>query len=143
MDSSYRNGLMVSTRTHGIDIDSWYSIGTLESDKYERAECCPYAGFFILLNRIYLDIEFPYCRNKQIMFAMQHFILTSKHFEKPSETTSNTSSLSSKTFLLFISFILFFHMSNLGTGLTYNGLYAICNKYFHSPDSREVLSQVH
>ena len=39
---------------------------------------------FILLNGIYLDSEFPDCRNKHIMFAMQHFILTTKRFEKPS-----------------------------------------------------------
>ena len=31
--------------THGIDINSWYSIGTPESHTYERAECYPYAGF--------------------------------------------------------------------------------------------------
>ena len=30
----------------GIDLDSWYSISTLESHTYKRAECCPYAGFF-------------------------------------------------------------------------------------------------
>ena len=39
---------------------------------------------FILLNGIYLDSEFPDCRNKHIMFAMQHFILATKRFEKPS-----------------------------------------------------------
>ena len=32
--------------THGIDLDTWYSIGTTESHTYERAECCPYAEFF-------------------------------------------------------------------------------------------------
>ena len=32
--------------THGIDLNSWYSIGTSESHTYERAECYPYAGFF-------------------------------------------------------------------------------------------------
>ena len=47
------------------------------------------------------------------------------------------------TFLLFISFILFFHISNLVIGLTYIGLYGICNKYFHYPGSRDVLSPVH
>ena len=31
--------------THGIDLDRWYSIGTLELHMYERAKCCPYAGF--------------------------------------------------------------------------------------------------
>ena len=31
--------------THGIDLNSWYSIDTPESHMYERAECCPYAGF--------------------------------------------------------------------------------------------------
>ena len=30
---------------HGME--SWYSIGTPESHTYERAKCCPYAGFFI------------------------------------------------------------------------------------------------
>ena len=53
-DSWYRQGLMVQTRTHGIDkthgidSDSWYRIGTPESHNYERAECYPYAGFFIV-----------------------------------------------------------------------------------------------
>ena len=32
--------------THGIDLDTWYSIGTPESHTYERAQCCPYAEFF-------------------------------------------------------------------------------------------------
>ena len=31
---------------HGIDLDIWHSISTPESHTYERAECCPYAGFF-------------------------------------------------------------------------------------------------
>ena len=64
MDSWYRNRPMVQTwthgidmhswnrhgcidNTHGIDLDIWYSIGTPESHTYERAECCPYAGFFL------------------------------------------------------------------------------------------------
>ena len=33
--------------THGNDSDSWYRIGTPESHAYERAECYPYAGFFL------------------------------------------------------------------------------------------------
>ena len=32
--------------THGIELDSWYSIGTSKSHTYKRAECYPYAGFF-------------------------------------------------------------------------------------------------
>ena len=36
--------------THGIDLDSWYRIGIPESHTHERAECYPYAGFFIFLN---------------------------------------------------------------------------------------------
>ena len=32
--------------THGIDLNSWYSIDTPELHTYERAECYPYAGFF-------------------------------------------------------------------------------------------------
>ena len=32
--------------THGIDLNSWYSIGTSESHTNERAECYTYAGFF-------------------------------------------------------------------------------------------------
>ena len=41
---------MVKTWTHGIintngiDLDSWYRIGTPESHMIERAECCPYAA---------------------------------------------------------------------------------------------------
>ena len=41
-----KKGTKYQTETHGIDINSWYSIGTPESDLYERAECYPYAGFF-------------------------------------------------------------------------------------------------
>ena len=33
------------TTTHGKDLASLYSIGTLESHTYEKAECCPYARF--------------------------------------------------------------------------------------------------
>ena len=32
--------------THGIDLNSRYSIGTSESHTYKRAECYPYAGYF-------------------------------------------------------------------------------------------------
>ena len=35
--------------TRGIDLGSWYRIGTPESHTYERAECYPYAGFFFKL----------------------------------------------------------------------------------------------
>ena len=34
---------IIPTWTHGIDLDSWYSICTLESHAYERTECCPFA----------------------------------------------------------------------------------------------------
>ena len=44
-------------KTHGIDSDSWYIIGTPESHTYERAECYPYAGFFLKHYTIY-DIFF-------------------------------------------------------------------------------------
>ena len=43
---------MVYTRTHGIDnthgndLDSWYRIGTPESQMYERADYYPFKGFF-------------------------------------------------------------------------------------------------
>ena len=33
--------------THGIDFDSLYSIGTSKSSMYKRAECYPYARFFL------------------------------------------------------------------------------------------------
>ena len=59
--------------THGIDLDSWYRIGTTESHTYERAECYLYAGFLFnnysllryplkLTNRIenLLFISFPF-----------------------------------------------------------------------------------
>ena len=36
---------MVLHKTHVIDLNSWYSIGTPESYPDERAECCPCAGF--------------------------------------------------------------------------------------------------
>ena len=39
--------------THGIDLNSWYSIGTPESHMYERAECYPYAEFFKTLFNTY------------------------------------------------------------------------------------------
>ena len=32
--------------THGIDLDSWYRIGALETHTYKRAACCKYARFF-------------------------------------------------------------------------------------------------
>ena len=35
--------------TNGIDLDSWYGIGTPESHMYERAECCPYTEFSPLM----------------------------------------------------------------------------------------------
>ena len=52
MDSWYWQRLMICTWTYGIDnthgivLNSWYSIRTSESHTYERAECCPYAGLF-------------------------------------------------------------------------------------------------
>ena len=33
-------------KTHGIDSDLGYSIGTPESQTYERAECCRMQDFF-------------------------------------------------------------------------------------------------
>ena len=51
LDSCYR-----CTWGHGIDLDtgySWYSVGTLESHTYNRAECYPYAGLKkYIFNRI-------------------------------------------------------------------------------------------
>ena len=53
MDSWYWQRLMVWTQTygidntHGIELNSWYSIGTPESYTYKRAECCPYEGIFL------------------------------------------------------------------------------------------------
>ena len=52
MDSWYWQRFMAWTKTygidniHGIDLNSWYGIGTSESHTYERAEWYPYAGFF-------------------------------------------------------------------------------------------------
>ena len=43
--SGQRQGLMVWKRTHGIDktddidLDSWYRVGTPESQTYKRAKC--------------------------------------------------------------------------------------------------------
>ena len=54
MKSWYRHGLMVQTwthgieYTHGIDSDSWYSVGTPESHTYKRAKGFPYAEFFVM-----------------------------------------------------------------------------------------------
>ena len=51
MDSWYLQRLMVWTEAYGIDnangidLNSWYSIGTPESNTYDRAECCSYVGF--------------------------------------------------------------------------------------------------
>ena len=56
MDPWYWQRLMVwiwtyvIDNTHGVDLDSWYSIGTPESHKYEKAECCPFAGFFMTVS---------------------------------------------------------------------------------------------
>ena len=41
--------------THGIDLNSWYSIGTSELHTYERAKCYPYAGFF------FVKVQFGVC----------------------------------------------------------------------------------
>ena len=35
-------------KNHFIDMDSWYSIGTSESDIYEMAKCCHMLDFFKL-----------------------------------------------------------------------------------------------
>ena len=59
MDPWYRHGLMVFAKTHGIDnthgidLNSWYNIGTPKSHTYERVECYPYAGFLF----IKVDVE--------------------------------------------------------------------------------------
>ena len=53
MDSQYWQRLMVWIQTHGvdnthgIDLNSWYSIGTTKSHTYKRAQCCPYEEFFL------------------------------------------------------------------------------------------------
>ena len=58
MDSLCKHGLLVYTWTHGIDIihgiesDSWYSIGTNGSHTNERIKCCLYAGFFGTISKI-------------------------------------------------------------------------------------------
>ena len=55
MDSWFWQRLMVWTytydidNTHGIDLNSWYSIGTPESQTYKRAECYPYAKLFLMV----------------------------------------------------------------------------------------------
>ena len=65
--------------THGIDLDSWYRIGTPESHKYKRAECCPYAGYYSLdinkcynMNMFYQQFSsfklLPFCCGIQILF---------------------------------------------------------------------------
>ena len=46
--------MRVTDNTHGIDLDSWYKIGTPESHTYERAECYPYAGYFVLVSPLLL-----------------------------------------------------------------------------------------
>ena len=61
MDSWHRQGLMVSTKTYGIDMDShsidnphiidldaWYSIGAPESHTYKRTRCVASVRFFIV-----------------------------------------------------------------------------------------------
>ena len=64
---------MVQTWTHGIDnthiidLDSWYRIGAPESHKYERAECCPYAGFS-KLNIDFSKAECGFQRNCMVFF---------------------------------------------------------------------------
>ena len=42
---------------HGIDLNSWYNIGTPESHTYQRAECCLYVGFLLnFRNRNKIDL---------------------------------------------------------------------------------------
>ena len=54
MKSWYRHGPKICTwtdgieYTHGIDSDSWYSIGTPESHTYKRAKGFPYTEFFVM-----------------------------------------------------------------------------------------------
>ena len=48
--------------TNGIDLDSWYRIGTPESHTYERAECYPYAGFFLKPS-----LRRPFRQNKKVL----------------------------------------------------------------------------
>ena len=43
---------------HGIDLDSWYRIGTAEWHTYKRAECYPFAGFLnimIKLHKVHME----------------------------------------------------------------------------------------
>ena len=81
-DSWYRQGLMVWTKTHGIDnthvigLDSCYRFGTPESRKYERAECYPYAGFCCCyLSDIFLvAISLPWVRGDNSLNKCSRFI---------------------------------------------------------------------
>ena len=50
--------------TNGIDLDTWYRIATPESHTYERAECYPYAGFFLYQLRVKIKYYCsPYINN--------------------------------------------------------------------------------
>ena len=60
---------MVWTRNHCIDLDSWYSIGTTESHAYERAECCPYAGFSPACSHV-CSLYFP-CISTEFLSAVR------------------------------------------------------------------------
>ena len=80
MDSWYWQGLMVYAwthsmdNTHGIDLDSWYSIGAPESHTYERAMCCPYAGFFNVQTDK-LTLKFNYMSLALIALTFFHICL--------------------------------------------------------------------
>ena len=69
--SWYRHAIMVSKwtqgidRTNGIDLNSWYRIGTPESHRYKRAECCPYAEFLIIKFVILSQLTFKWPKKRE------------------------------------------------------------------------------
>ena len=71
IESWYRNELMVQIWTHGIDntngieLDSWYRIGTPESHMYERAKFCLYAVFFFERGRTFFSYPKGCFKKKQ------------------------------------------------------------------------------
>ena len=65
--------------THGIDLDSWYRIGSPESPTYEKAECCPYARFSFASRFLKNDLGPPHLYKAAFKFWQKK--LTKFHFQ--------------------------------------------------------------
>ena len=61
--------------THNIDLDPWYSIGTPKSHTYERAECCPYAGFALKKQKSHPNFFLSHPKNTNYFSVLKAYKL--------------------------------------------------------------------